>query len=179
MRFTIAAGILVLAVLLNSAGCRNEPSRSVETGSNKLPTRKEAGPLPDSGFKAQITLIDPPTKLRVGQKETVRLKVKNASDVQWYSRGGELNKNPDNRFYLAVGNRWLKTDAKTLVTNMDGRHGLQQDLKPGQEEEVSLQITAPGEPGDYVLELDVVQEQVSWFRDKGSAPAQAKITVVR
>jgi len=40
-------------------------------------------------------------------------------------------------------------------------------------------ITAPKEPGEYVLEVDLVQEQVAWFRDKGSATAKTKVTVVR
>jgi len=162
-----------------AAGCRPQ------TGSQSGPTQttpvvnKEAHPLPANGFKAQITLVDPPAKLRVGQKEMIRAKIKNVSDVKWYSHGGEINTNPDNRFYLALGNRWLKSDGKTLVTNMDGRHGLQRDLKPGGEEEVSLQITAPKETGDYFLEVDGVQEQVAWFSDKGSPAARTKITVVR
>ena len=76
------------------------------------------------------------------------------------------------------GNRWLKPDG-SLITAMDGRHGLDKNLKPGEETEVPLQITAPKEPGDYILEVDLVQEQVAWFLDKGSPTAKTKITVVR
>jgi hypothetical protein len=139
---------------------------------------KTPGPLPDAGFKAQLALPDAPAKLRAGQKETVQVHIKNASDVFWWSRGGEVNDRNDNWFYIAAGNRWLKPDG-SLVTDMDGRYGISKDLKPGEETDVPLTVTAPKEPGDYLLEVDLVQEQVSWFSDKGSPTARAKVTVVR
>ena len=97
----------------------------------------------------------------------------------WYAHGAQVNTNPDNRFYLAVGNRWLNTPDEKLITNMDGRFALDRDLKPGEETEVPLVITAPREPGDYTLVVDLVQEQVAWFHDKGSPTASVKIMVLR
>jgi len=119
-------------------------------------------------------LPDPPSKLRAGEKVIIQVKAKNASAVSWKVRGGGV----DNKFYIAAGNRWLKPDG-SLITAMDGRHGLDKNLKPGEETEVPLQITAPKDPGDYILEVDLVQEQVAWFLDKGSPTAKTKITVVR
>jgi hypothetical protein len=150
-------------------------------GGNAAPTpvaSKTPGPLPDAAFKAQLTLPEAPAKLRAGQKETIQVHVRNASDVFWWSRGGELNERNDNWFYIAAGNRWLKADG-SLVTDMDGRYGISKDLKPGEETDVPLTVTAPKEPGDYLLEVDLVQEQVAWFSDKGSPTARAKVTVVR
>jgi len=98
--------------------------------------------------------------------------------VMWWARGAPVNPRPDNKFYLAAGNRWLKADG-SLQTNMDGRYGLVKDLKPGEETEVPLVITAPKDPGEYTLEIDLVQEQVAWFSEKGSPTAKAKITVVK
>jgi hypothetical protein len=131
-------------------------------------------PLPDNGYKAAITLPDPPSKLRAGEKVIIQVKARNASDVPWKVRGG----GEDNKFYIAAGNRWLKPDG-SLITAMDGRYGLDKNLRPGEETEVPLQITAPKEPGDYILEVDLVQEQVAWFLDKGSPTAKTRITVVR
>jgi hypothetical protein len=135
--------------------------------------------LPDNGFKAIITVAEPPAKLRSGQKQTIQVKVKNASDVLWYARGAAINTAPTNKFYLAVGNRWLAAADGKLVTDMDGRFGVDRDLKPGEETEVPLAITAPNTPGEYTLEVDLVQEQVAWFHDKGSTPARVRITVER
>ena len=89
-----------------------------------------------------------------------------------------MNTRPDNKFYIAAGNRWLKADG-SLLTDMDGRYGIGKDLSPGQETEVPLLITAPKDPGEYTLEVDLVQEQVAWFSDKGSPTAKTKIMVVK
>lgn len=135
--------------------------------------------LSDNAFKAIITLLDPPAKLRAGQKQAVQVKVKNASDTLWYARGAAFNDSSDTKFILAAGDRWLNAKDETLITDMDGRYGLNRDLKPGEETEVPLLITAPKEPGEYILEVDLVQEQVAWFHDKGSPTARTKVTVVR
>jgi hypothetical protein len=135
--------------------------------------------LPDDGFKAAISLVDPPKKLRAGEKATIQVKVKNASGILWYARGAQVNDSSDTKFILAAGDRWLNAADEKLVTDMDGRHGLNKDLRPGEETEIPLTITAPKEPGDYILEVDLVQEQVAWFHDKGSPTARVNIKVER
>ena len=165
---------LAACFALIAIGCQSKPP-----GFQPEAAAGQPSALPDTAFKASITLVDPPEKLRVGQKETIQVKVKNASDSMWYAHGAQVNTNPDNRFYLAVGNRWLNTRDEKLITDMDGRFGLDRDLKPGEETEVPLVITAPREPGDYTLVVDLVQEQVAWFHDKGSPTASVKIMVLR
>jgi hypothetical protein len=180
VRTTLSALLILCGLLIAGCGSKVEDVSRPATQSTPTPVRSmNASPLPESGFKAQITLANPPVKLRGGQKETIQIKIKNASDIEWYARGGEVNTNPDNRFYLAVGNRWLKEPGEKLVTNMDGRYGLPKNLKAGEEVEVPLLITAPKDPGDYILEVDLVQEQVAWFRDKGSPTAKVKVAVVK
>jgi hypothetical protein len=51
---------------------------------------------------------------------------------------------------------------------MDSRAVLPHDLKPGEEAELTLTVTAPQAPGDYFLELDMVHEGVTWFYEQGS-----------
>jgi hypothetical protein len=171
--------LLFIMCALALAGCRGGGGGGGNANAPAQPAaQKTPGPLPENGFRAQVTLPGPPAKLRAGQKETVQVRVKNASDVIWWARGAEFNDRPDNMFYLAAGNRWLKPDG-SLVTNMDGRYGISKNLKPGEETEIPLLVTAPKEPGDYILEIDLLQEQVAWFSDKGSPTARANVTVVR
>ena len=169
--------VLACALLAAAAGCRQGGDDTANTAGTPAPA-KTPGALPETGFKAQLSLPEAPAKLRAGQKESVMVRVKNASDVYWWWRGGEVNDRNDNRFYIAAGNRWLKPDG-TLVTDMDGRYGISKDLRPGEETEIPLAVVAPKEPGEYILEVDLVQEQVAWFSDKGSPTARAKVTVVR
>ena len=180
MRLKIALSITTLAFLLMAVACKKDTATpGSNTASTSQPAgNKTAGPLPDNAFKALLAYKDAPAKLRAGQKETVVVRVKNASDVFWWARGGETNNNSGNQFYLAIGNAWLQEDGK-LATNMDGRMGLGKDLRPGEELEVPLTITAPTTPGNYILEVDLVQEQVAWFHEKGSPTARTNVTVVR
>jgi hypothetical protein len=180
MSFKFAACAFVpLLALLSIAGCRQQTSNTNGGAQPQTQNKRDAGPLSEGGFKAIITLVDPPARLRAGEKASIQVRAKNASDVQWFARGGEINMFPDNRYYLAVGNRWLKAEGEQLLTNMDGRYGLDRDLKPGEETQVPLLITAPKELGEYILEIDLVQEQVAWFHDKGSPTAKTKVSVVR
>jgi hypothetical protein len=178
MRVSTLIKVLVFGAALAAAGCGagDEPAAPAEAP--RPADVKEAGPLPAQGFRAELSLPDAPARLRAGERHTLRVVVKNASGVFWWARGGAVNTRADNAFYLAAGNRWLGPDGK-LVTDMDGRHGLGKDLPPAEQTEVPLVITAPKEPGEYTLEVDLVQEQVSWFADKGSPTAKTKVTVIK
>lgn len=178
IKLAFACALLTLPI-----GCSPEtttPTANPTTNSAtpQQPKTESPGPLPDAGFKAQLTLVDPPAKLRVGQQVRLQVKVKNGSSVFWWARGGPVNTRADNKFYIAVGDRWLKSDGSVL-TDMDGRAGIGKDLNPGEEVEVSFLIAAPKQPGDYTLEVDLVQEQVTWFREKGSPTTTAKVSVTK
>ena len=175
--------LAIVAVATFAVACGNKPTTAPTQTSQTQGPKTQAPPdaptaLPNTAFKAEISLVNPPAKLTAGQKETVRVKIKNASNETWWARGAVVNTRPDNKFYIAAGDRWLKADG-SLLTDMDGRYGIGKDLKPGEETEVSLAITAPKDPGEYTLEVDLVQEQVAWFREKGSPTAKAKITVTK
>ena len=178
MRLRIVLLATALGCVTLVIGCGKTTPPGAPVPGTPAVVSKAAGPLRDSGFKAQITLPDPPAKLRAGQKEVVTLKVKNLSDVVWWQRGGETNDRSDNKFYIAAGNHWLDKDGKR-TSDWEGHNGLPKDLKPGEEAEMTLQITAPKQPGEYTLSLDMVQEGVSWFGEKGSATTKAKVTVVK
>ena len=177
MKLRITLLVSLLACLLTTGCAKQSTNTQSPNSSAKAPeVSRTPGPLPDKGFKAQITLANPPVKFRAGQKETILVKIKNASDVIWWQRGGEINHRPDNQFYIAVGNHWLGNDGKPLE-NLEGHNGITKDLKPGEEIEVPLLVTAPKTPGDYTLEVDLVQEGVAWFHEKGSPTANIKVKV--
>jgi hypothetical protein len=169
---------ITFAIVLS--GCTKNKTASVRPSSTPgAPINtKTAGPLADAGFKAEITAAESPTKLRAGQVEVINIKVKNISNVIWWQRGGEQNDRSDNKFYIAAGNRWLDKDGK-LSSETEGHNGIPKDLKPGEETEMPLQITAPKTPGDWTLNLDMVQEGVAWFGEKGSPTTKIKVMVVK
>ena len=54
------------------------------------------------------------------------------------------------------------------VARWDGeRTTLPRNLEPGGRVAMSVRVTTPEEPGSYVLQITLVQEQVAWFETKG------------
>lgn len=146
-------------------------SATVALADRRSRTRAEM-PLPDSALRAEISVIDPPTVFSAGTDVTLRVKVKNLSGATWPS----LRQNDDERYWIRLGNHWLDTNSN-MIMNDDGRAALPFDLEPDEEVELLLTITVPQTAGEYVLEIDMVQEFVSWFKDYESNTAQLRVTV--
>jgi 4-amino-4-deoxy-L-arabinose transferase-like glycosyltransferase len=128
-------------------------------------------PLDAGGFRAELSATDPPARLRAGKQATVRVVVRNAGDALWLAR--ERGASP---FQLSAGNHWLDADG-AMVSNDDGRAPLLKDLRPGEETELRLVVNAPRRPGVYLLEIDMLQEGVSWFGLKGSKTLRLPVKV--
>jgi hypothetical protein len=58
------------------------------------------------------------------------------------------------------------------------RTPLPHEIVPGERATVAVHIQAPMEPGEYVAQLDVVQEYVAWFGGKGLACPLVRFVVV-
>jgi hypothetical protein len=130
-----------------------------------------ADPLPYEGFRASIVSPSLPTRLTPGSTTTVSVTVKNTSSVSWPGQGGT-----DEAYTIKLGNHWLDSNGNILIMD-DNRAALPFELKPGDEVELSLTIRAPSNPGTYVLEMDMVQEQFVWFSSLGSKTLRANIKV--
>jgi hypothetical protein len=78
--------------------------------------------------------------------------------------------------HICVANHWRRPDGTMAIAD-DGRARLPGTIGPGERFEVPLTVQAPGEPGEYLLEIDLVQEFVCWFAEKGSSTARAAVTV--
>jgi hypothetical protein len=180
MNRRIALLVAVIGSLALFPACKpTTPPAQTNANAGSTPvSTKTPGPLPDNGYKAEITCPDPPIKLRAGQKETITIKVKNTSDVVWWLRGAEFNDRVDNKFYIAAGNHWLDKDGK-ITSETEGHNAIPKNLNPGEETEMTLEITAPQAPGEWILDLDMVQEGVTWFGEKGSPTTKVKVMVVK
>jgi 4-amino-4-deoxy-L-arabinose transferase-like glycosyltransferase len=134
-------------------------------------TPRVYAPLAASGSRAELRIADAPSELRVKEKATVRVVVRNAGDAVWLAR--ERTVSP---FQLSVGNHWLDAEGNTVV-NDDGRGPLVRDLRPGEETEMSFTVNAPARAGSYLLEIDMLQEGVSWFGLRGSKTLRVPVRV--
>ncbi len=128
-------------------------------------------PLPADGFRAEINLKSTPTRVRAKEKVDLYVVVRNASSVTWFAR--ERGSAP---FQVSLGNHWLDSSGREVVHD-DGRASITRDLRPGEEVELKLVVNAPTKAGEYFLELDMLQEGVSWFAHRGSNPVRLPVTV--
>lgn len=106
-------------------------------------------------------------ELPAGGDFALPVRLKNTSDVFWDAFAGSG---------LALGNHWL-TAAGRMVVWSDGRTPLPRPLEPGGRAYLVLGITAPAQPGAYLLEVDLVEEGICWFADFALAPLHIPVTV--
>jgi hypothetical protein len=121
-----------------------------------------------SDYRYEIIALNPPSVMHPNQKLDVHLKLKNLGSETWPAVGTK-----DFKYQIDMGNRWIRgTENKE-----DNRAVLKADLPPGGETELTMTITAPSVPGDYVLEFDMVHEGVTWFKQRGARPLSINVTV--
>lgn len=133
---------------------------------------RSPAPLLDNGFRAEIGVLNPPLQLRKGEQSTIQVLVKNTSDTLWLTRERVISP-----FQLSLANHWLD-QAGRIIVNDDGRGPLSHDLRPGEAVQIHLIVNAPRRAGAYQLEIDMLQEGVSWFGLKGSQTWRRAVTVV-
>jgi Dolichyl-phosphate-mannose-protein mannosyltransferase len=141
------------------------------TNDEDLDLTSAESPLPDSAFNAIIKMVNTIDKFRPGREQTLDVILSNTSSSVWPALGRN-----DGKFNVHLGNHWLDESGKTFVVD-DGRSELPFDIKPDAEVKMQLTVTAPNDPGDYVLEIDMVQESVAWFTQKGSKTLKLKVRV--
>jgi SAM-dependent methyltransferase len=122
--------------------------------------------LPDQSHLATVTLDAGLPSLIAGQRIEVRAKVRNDSKLPW-SAAPSVN----------LGNHWRSSDGATVLVLNDGRTCLPRDLAPGEEISIDLVVNSPNAAGAYVLELDMVEEGVCWFADRGSPTLSVPVRV--
>ncbi|HEX5709182.1 MAG TPA: DUF1698 domain-containing protein [Pyrinomonadaceae bacterium] len=143
-----------------------------------LVCRKRA-PYPDSRtlqyLSARITLAeDAPTEARAGEELVFKARVENTGFARWLATGeGEESRGA---VRLAAHLR-SGADEGDVFFYYAGAV-LPRDIEPGEEVELALVLRAPGAPGRYVLEFDMVSEHLSWFEDLGSEVSRRELKVI-
>ena len=164
LRVLAPSGLLVFQV----------PSYDVSPSEPLASARQSASrsSLAPSACRARIRPASESLLGRAGKLVSLPVVVENTGDQAWPSLGlsngglrvwlGGHLASPGDEFY------W-RYDA--------ARAALRADLHPGQSTTLEIGLTLPAENGDYLLELDMVQEHVCWFRQMGSATAVVRCRV--
>ena len=164
LRVLAPSGLLVFQV-----PCYRTPSSAPLASGRGIPARLSLAP---SACQARIRPESETLVGAAGEPATLRVVVENAGDQAWPSRGL-----PDRGLHVCLGGHFLLPEEECYWRFDTARATLPADLHPGQSTTLALQLTLPEEGGDYLLELDMVQEHVCWFRQMGSQTALVRCRV--
>ena len=129
----------------------------------------ERKPLTD--FRASLSVMTQPSSVKTGEQFTLQVSVRNDSNSVWLAQ-----ERTGSSLQVSMGNHWLDSTGK-IVINDDGRSPVLNDVNPGEEVVMSLTVNAPNAPGEYLLEIDMLQEGISWFGLRGSKTLRIPVTV--
>ena len=121
----------------------------------ELLARWSARTFSDSGYEASIRPLDVYRQLIASDHRPFRVLVTNEGSEWW--PGGE-NRDP----LIRVAYKWLTPDGD--VVEAEGhRTPLSHPLAPEESCVVTINVTAPAQPGRYLLAPDLVHEHFRWF----------------
>jgi SAM-dependent methyltransferase len=165
-------GLFEREMLEENADGQRLPLGTIDTDYHYLTCMKVSadGPatsVPDSTspdvLRAELKISrTPPRSVGAGGKFEVSLAIKNSGNTVWLTgqtvRAGLVM--PGVKIFDEEGN---------IAAEFHGPL-LPRAVAPGQTMPLKIQFTAPGKPGTYSVKIDLVDQCVCWFEERGSAP---------
>jgi SAM-dependent methyltransferase len=131
--------------------------------------------LPDSAnpglLRATLEMLEPtgPVRARPGSLVPVRVRATNIGNTLWRHGAGDVGQ-------VMLGAHLLDGQRRLLVLD-HARTPLARDLAPLDTIEIESSPAAPGEPGRYLIEIDLVAEGIAWFGALGSPTVGFELVV--
>ena len=123
-------------------------------------------------YSAEITLNAPSFTLPLNGTGEITLNVKNTGSLVWDSDA------EDTPVFLS----WHLMSEKGVMIRFDNpRTPFSRPIKPGNSESVVVRVSPALEgipAGSYIIEFDLVCENVAWFADRGSATSRVSVEVL-
>jgi 4-amino-4-deoxy-L-arabinose transferase-like glycosyltransferase len=167
----VPLGGLVISTEDNCPGCEILATVKPYTLAIAKEAPRPRTPLPPEAFRAELSVVSAPRDFHPKERAPLRVQIKNLSPITWLAR--ERGGGP---YQVSLGNHWLDPRGKTLI-NDDGRSALLHDLKSGDTTALWLAVNSPAQAGSYILEIDMLQEGVSWFGLVGSTTVRLPVEV--
>ena len=133
-------------------------------GSGERNGRDAGGP-----FSAVLEIVDCPASMRAGETATMAVRITNLSNRMFRPEStGVCSGN------VLAAYHWRDAEGRPERNLFEGaRHSMPKRLWPGESTLMFLRVEAPGEPGDYLWEPDLVEEGVAWFSSHVAIPSCA------
>jgi ubiquinone/menaquinone biosynthesis C-methylase UbiE len=124
-------------------------------------------------LSADISVGALPARVSPGQEIAVHAVVTNTGDTLWLAKPRELGG------YVTLGVKLCQADGRLLSDSL-GRTLLAHDVAVGEKIEVISVFSLPHTflSGDYLLRIDMVDEQVAWFQQHSSPVVEHRFSVL-
>ncbi len=166
------------------AGVYDVPRRPVATRPPATPQRRHgivheapraltAAATPP--WRAEIVHVDLPAALRAGERATVRVTVRNTGALAWMPTYAQWPANPWP--LLRLGHHLYAGDGTPVDVEGRPRMEVRRTVRPGETATFVDVFSAPPEPGEYVVEWDMLSEGHHWFAGCGSPTYRVRIVV--
>ena len=141
----------------------------------KVSENGPASTVPDSRapgiLRAELTLLSNWQEThKPGETFAVELKVTNTGDTLWLG-GGFLR-----RGGVTLGVKIL-SEAGEVIDEFHGEPALPRGLAPNESCSVIIERASPTAPGAYTVKIDLVDQHICWFEQRGSTPLQLPLLV--
>jgi MFS family permease len=120
-------------------------------------------------LRAECEVGPVPAVLRVDQSFLVPVLLQNTGSVGWNRAGARS---------VLLSYHWKRLDGRTTLGDFEGiRTQLLTNVAPGDSSKVLPRVQAPAEAGTYLLRWDLVEENITWFRDRGHALPEEEVII--
>jgi SAM-dependent methyltransferase len=121
-------------------------------------------------LRAQLGLPHAQLEVAAGEAVTLTVTLRNTGNTLWLAQGRQGTGR------VALGAHLLDAQAALLEQDF-ARATLPADVAPGSEARATLAFDAPRQPGEYIVEVDLLVEGLVWFGSKGSITARLALRV--
>jgi hypothetical protein len=169
--------VLLLLAGISVAGCgrREQPSSFDAQPAAAAATAK---PLPPSAFQVRWGTLQFPGTVDADTIVPVTVTFTNAGDTPWPDKATADPQKKDGSYAVRLTHVWVRADETRDVRAGALRTDLPRPVPPGNSIDVPLKIRTPAEPGEYQLQIELVQELVVWFKDRGAEGLMLPVRVV-
>ena len=157
--------VLAAVVLLGLGACgRDRPGPGPGGGPPAPPVVRA---LPAEAFRLEWTAHTIPPVMKARASERVSVTVRNSSTVAWPAVTSTGNQ-PPQAGAVRLAYRWWWASSPLPVVEPGTRADFDRTVAPGESAALAIVVTAPSVPADYVLQLDLLQELVTFFEPHGA-----------
>ena len=111
-----------------------------------------------------------PNKIGPGDLLSFPVRIENTGDTLWLTETVSAG--------IVMPAVRVFDHAGDLVTEFHGEPMLPHPIAPGESVKIKIEYRAPQRAGSYKLKLDLVDQQVCWFEERGSQPLVVDFAVV-